>query len=96
MVVAGVGIWYPVIGVSGAGHGFRRTAPPTAATELGPPTAVVEVLTAVGNRHTADGNPTAAGKAHTEARADTGARLITLTDQFAVRAVSARLLFLAV
>ena len=78
MVVAGVGIWYPVIGVSGAGHGFRRTVPPTVVTA--PPTAVGEVLTAVRNRHTADGNPTAAGKAHTEARADTGARLITLTD----------------
>jgi hypothetical protein len=64
-----VGIWCPVIGVSGAVRGFRRSASPTVVTALGLPIAVGEVLTAVGNHHTADGNPTAAGKAHTEAPA---------------------------
>ena len=67
MAVAGVGIWCPVIGASGAVRGFRLTAPPTVAMAVGVPMAVGEALTVVGSSHTADGVPMAIGKAHTKA-----------------------------
>jgi hypothetical protein len=62
------GIWYPVIGASGAGYGFHRIALPTVIPASGRPMVVGEVPTAVGNRLTGDGVLAAVGKAHTKAR----------------------------
>lgn len=68
MAVVGAGIWYPVIGASGAGYGFHRIALPTVITAPGLPMVVGEVPMVVGNRLTGDGVPTAVGKAQTKAR----------------------------
>ena len=62
MAVVGAGIWYPVIGASGAGYGFHHIALPTVITAPGLPMVVGEVPMVVGNRLTA------VGKAQTKAR----------------------------
>jgi hypothetical protein len=76
MAVAGVGIWRPVIGVSGAVRRFRRTAPPTVVMAVGTPMAVGDALTVVGSSHKADGVPMAIGEAHTKALVNSRRRLV--------------------